>query len=80
MGDPTSPFSSYNLTVATFPALFSCCLGTDGREGISAGFGERLGTSDVGFVEERPLNLDGFPEQMGSKESFFKKRKGSCFF
>lgn len=68
-------FSPYYLTVATSCALFPCCFGTDRREGISAGFGEHLGTCDVGLVEEPPLNLDGFPEQMGSKEIFFKRKK-----
>lgn len=47
------------------------------------GFGEPLGTCGIGLVEEQPLNLDGFPEQMGSEEflGFFKEKEEiSCFF
>lgn len=45
------------------------------------GFGEHLGTCGVGLVEEQPLNLDGFPEQMGSEEFllFFFKEKEERF-
>lgn len=64
--------------MATFCALFPCCFRTDRKEEISAGFGEHLGTCDVGPVEEPPLNLDGFPEQMGSEEIFLREKKG-CF-
>ena len=52
------------------------------------------GACDVGLAEDQPLNLGGFPEQMGLKEGFFsfflflffvfwgfleKKRRGFMF-
>lgn len=47
------------------------------------GFGEHLGTCGVGLVEEQPLHLDGFPEQMGSEEflcAFLKKKRRDFMF